>query len=63
MASREVKGTGKAPRAAAAGEDRHMGQARARAADSGTQDTAQGKGKDTGVTRARAAASGADATT
>ena len=40
---REGKDTGKAPRLAAAGEDRHTGQARTRAADDGMQNTAQGK--------------------
>ena len=39
------KGTGKAPRRAAAGQDRHTGQARARAADGGTQGRTQGKGQ------------------
>ena len=51
-------GTDKAPRPAAAGGDRHTRQARVRAADDGTQDTARGKGKGTGRTLARAAAPG-----
>ena len=51
-ARREGKGTDTAPRPAAAGENRHTGQARVRAADDGTQDTAgkgQGHGKDAGA--------------
>ena len=51
-ARREGKGTDTAPRPAAAGENRHTGQARVRAADDGTQDTAgkgQGDGKDAGA--------------